>query len=184
MKKYNQRFPQKLLVIGILLFIVGGVLLLQSLGIISFGDSWPLPFLVGGLVLLYLVYFKGLSAQYILPGMILTLGGLFFFLQNTPLIPVPLKSLAKIWPAFMVITGFSLIPYAFKKRARTRTGIIISAIAMILLSILFFPFSLELTEIKFKDFVLRWWPIIIVIIGLGLILYNFFYYRSTDKKQK
>ncbi len=182
MKKYNQRFPQKLLVIGILLFIIGGVLLLQSLGLLQFGDSWPVPFLVAGLVLLYLVYFKGISAQYILPGMILALGGLFFFLLYTPLIPV--KSLAKIWPAFMVITGLSLIPYALKKRERTRIGIIISAIAMILLAMLFFPFSLHITGIGFKEFVFKWWPIIIVVIGLGLILYNFFHYRSTDKKNK
>jgi MFS family permease len=182
MKKNNQRFPQKLLVIGILLLIIGGVLLLQSLGYFSFGDSWPLPFLVAGLVLLYLVYFKGMSTQYILPGMILALGGLFFFLLYTPLIPE--KSLARIWPAFMVITGLSLIPYALKKRERTRIGIIISAIAMILLAALFFLFSLHITEIGFREFVFRWWPLIIIVIGLGLIFYNFFHYRSTDKKQK
>lgn len=179
MKRTDPRFPQKLLVFGILLFLAGCVLLLQSLGYLTFGDSWPLPFLLIGLVLLYLVYFKGLSDQYILPGMILALGGLFFFLLYTL---IPEKSLEKIWPAFMDITGLSLIPYALRKRAKTRIGIIISAVAMVLLSILFFPFSLELTDMKFSQFVLTWWPIVFLLSGLGLILYNFIHYHSNKKK--
>jgi hypothetical protein len=180
MKKTDPRFPQKLLVFGILLFLVGCVLLLQSLGYLNLKDSWPLIFLVVGLVLLYLVYFKGLTDQYILPGMILALCGLFFFLLYTV---IPEKSLEKIWPAFMDITGFSLIPYALRKRAKTRIGIIISAMAIILLSVLFFPFSLGLTELKFSEFVLRWWPVIFVISGLGLVLYNFIHYRSRARKK-
>jgi hypothetical protein len=180
MKKINQRFPQKLLVFGILLIITGGVLLLQSLNYLSFGSLWPLPFFIIGLVLLYLVYFKGISDQYILVGMVLALGGLFFFLLYTV---IPEKSLVRIWPAFMDITGLSLIPYAMRKKAKTRIGIIISAIAIILLSILFFPFSLEITGMKFSEFVLEWWPIIFIVIGLGLVFYNFFHHKSIKKNK-
>jgi hypothetical protein len=180
MKKNNQRFPQKLLIFGILLIITGGVLLMQSLRYLTFGELWPLPFLLIGLVLLYLVYFKGVSDQYILAGMALTLGGLFLFLLYTIL---PEKSLEKIWPAFMIIAGISLLPYAFRRKAKTRIGITISAIAIILLAILFFPFSLGIAGMKFSDFVLVWWPIVFIIIGLGLILYNLLHHKTEKKDQ-
>ncbi len=170
--KTEPRFPNKLLIAGIVLILGGGVFLLWTLGLFPgflnwLVALWPLPLLVGGLVMLYLVYLKGRAHHLLLPGMILLLGGLFFLLYNTI---IPDTSFERIWPAMMSIAGFALIPYAFKMKKRTRAGLLISAAFLIVLSVLFFPFSLKLIRTDFVQFTSRWWPVIIVITGAILVI--------------
>jgi hypothetical protein len=170
--KKEPRFPNKLLIAGSILVLVGGVFLLWTLGLFPGFLSWlvalwPIPFLVGGLVMLYLVYLKGKAHHLLLPGMILLLGGIFFLLYNTV---IPEKSFEHIWPAFMSIAGLALLPYAFKSKKRTRAGLLISAAFLVFLSLLFFPFSLKLIQTDFRQFTFRWWPAIIVITGAVLIV--------------
>jgi hypothetical protein len=116
---------------------------------------------------MYVVFIKKHAKRYSLPGMILTLGGLFFLLKN---FVIPDLSLSKIWPVLMMITGLSFLPYGFSKRRGTRIAIVIPALAIIGLSIVFFPFSLGLVEESFTDFVLTWWPTLLLLGGLILIL--------------
>ncbi|MBN2352060.1 MAG: hypothetical protein JXD23_05770 [Spirochaetales bacterium] len=170
--KSEPRFPNKLLIAGIVLILGGAVFLLWTLGLFPgflnwFVALWPLPLMVGGIVMLYLVYLKGKAHHLLLPGMILLLGGLFFLLYNTI---IPDTSFERIWPAIMSIAGLALLPYAFKSKKRTRAGLLISAAFLIVLSILFFPFSLKLIETDFVRFTSRWWPGIIVITGMVLIV--------------
>ena len=168
MAEKQPRFPNKLLVLGTCCVLLGGVLLFWTFGNLpSLGALWPLPFLAAGLVFLYLVFLRGKKERYILPGMILTLGGLFFLLWNTVLFGAHIE---KVWPAFMLIAGVSLIPYAFKKPEAARTALIIPAVFIILLSLLFLPFSLERTRLEFRDFVLLWWPVLIIFMGVCLIV--------------
>ena len=75
-----------------------------------------------------------------------------------------------IWPVFMAITGLSLIPYALKRRRRHRIDLLISSIFIVLLSLMFLPFSLKRTSITFFQFVLKWWPLLLIIAGLSLII--------------
>jgi hypothetical protein len=41
---------------------------------------------------------------------------------------------------------------------------------MILLSAVFLPFSLDLVKADFSDIVALWWPVILVLMGLALIV--------------
>jgi hypothetical protein len=177
------RFPNKLLIVGMAFILAGGIFLLWTLGFFPellpwLISLWPIPFILGGLTMLYFVYLKGKSNQLTLPGMILLLTGIFFLLYNTV---IPEKSFEKIWPVFMDIAGLSLLPYAFKRKKRTRIGLIISAITLIVLSIIFFPFSMKLVEVSFLHFAVRWWPGLIIIIGLILIFS--FYINSRRRKR-
>ena len=173
------QFPNKLLVLGTGSVILGGIFLFWTLGQLpSLGSLWPIPFMIAGLFFLYFVFLRGKKEHYILPGMILMLGGLFFLLWNTV---IPEKSIKRIWPAFMLIAGLSLIPYAFKKKSTARTALIIPAVFIILLALLFFPFSLGKMMISFRDFALRWWPVLIIIIGICLIV-SFLFGKTPKKK--
>ena len=174
----SSRFPNKYLILGVLCIILGGILLMWTLGHLpSFGILWPLPFLAVGMILLYMVIFQGIKERYILPGMILTLGGLFFLLLNTI---ITVKSIERIWPFFLLIAGVSFLPYAFKKKDKTKSALVISSVFMVLLSILFLPFSLNKTQISFSEFVFRWWPIIVIVVGVCLLLS--FFLKKTPKK--
>jgi len=183
------RFPNKLLIAGICLIFFGSLVLLWTLG--YFPEPGTLlftiliiPIIATGLLLLYLVFIKRKSTQLILPGMILLLCGIFFLLYNTV---IPEKNFGRIWPALMDIAGLSLIPYAFKRKKKARIGLLISAITLIVLSLIFFPFSLKLTDTGFAEFALKWWPVIIIVIGVIITAIYLIYKRPgksvrDDKK--
>jgi hypothetical protein len=178
--KNEPRFPNMLLIAGILLILGGSIFLLWTLGLFPEFLSWlialwPIPFIIAGLVMLYLVYLKGKSHQLLLPGMILLLGGIFFLLYNTV---IPDKSFERVWPVVIAIAGIALFPYAFKMKKRARVGILISAAVLLCLATMFLPFSLKLIEIDFLHFVIRWWPALIIIIG-GVLVVSF----AVNKKK-
>ncbi len=179
--KNNPRFPNKNLILGIILIISGSIILLWQLGFLpSLGKLWALPMLLSGLFFLYVVFIKGKSPRYLLPGMFLCLIGTFFILMNTILTETNLE---RIWPAFMLITGLSILPYSlYKKSRKARITIIVPVLAIILLSIIFFLFSLDLVNENFIDFVLAWWPTTIIFTGSLLII--FFFIKKKRNKTK
>jgi hypothetical protein len=172
MENRNPRFPNKNLILGIILILFGSILLLWQLGFLpSLGKLWPLPILLLGLFFLYRVFLAGKSPKYLIPGMLLSLIAAFFILINTVITE---SKLEQIWPAFMLITGLSILPYGlYKKSRKARLTIIIPVIAIIVLSIVFFMFSLDLINENFVDFALKWWPSIIVLSGLIMIVLYF-----------
>ena len=171
MKEVIPRFPHKILLAGIGLLVLGGVLLLWRLDHLPALEAlWPLPLIVIGLVLLSLVFIWGYTRMYVPPGMLLLLGGIFFLLHNTV---IPNVKLEEIWPAFMLIGGISILPFAYKKSRSARLAITIPSAAIIGLAVIFFPFSLGLIEKDFTDFVLLWWPTILLLLGMLLIITHF-----------
>jgi hypothetical protein len=178
-KRDSPLYPNKLLVLGVVILIAGGIFLLLNLGYLPQpGKLWPLPFLAAGMFLLYLVYLRGKTVRYIIPGMIMSLGGLYFLLFNTVL---QSGSLGRIWPGFMCITGISLLPYGFRKKGAARTAITIPALFIVALSCFFLPFSLGAAGVSFLAFVREWWPLILVALGLALVV-SFFSTRRPSSK--
>ncbi len=179
MKRTMPRYPNKLLVIGTATFVAGGVLLLAKLGSFTLPASlWPLAPLALGLVFLYLAYVRGRSSRYILPGMLLTLGGLFFLLVETLL---GWDALKRAWPAFMLITGLSLLAWGLRLKPKARTAIIVPGLFIAALGLLLFPFSLQNQPGGFAAFVGRWWPLALLVIGLVLVA-SFFSTRKPNRK--
>ncbi len=178
-RKTPPLYPNTLLIIGAGILVAGGVLLLWTLGYLPGpGYLWPVPVMLAGLILLYLAYFRHKSSRSIIPGMVLSLGGLFFLLFNTILQG---HSMEKVWPVFMLITGLSLIPYGYRKKGRARISIIIPGIFIAVLSVLFLPFSLGAAGIGLLDFVRQWWPLVLVLLGIALVI-SFFSTRRPSSK--
>jgi len=168
-----------LLVTGVAVGLAGGLLMLWNLGYLpQAGLLWPVAVILTGLVFLYLAWPRRKSDRWIIPGMVLTLGGIVFLLMNTVLRS---QELARIWPAFMLITGVSLVPYGLRKQGSARTAILVPGLFICLLALLFFPFSLRRTGGDFTSFVRQWWPMILVVLGAGLIV-SFFSTRRPNKK--
>jgi len=163
------RFPNKLLIFGILFLVLGLVMLLRSLGYIpQFRALWPLIFLLTGLTFLHvtLVLKRG-PESYVFIGMFFTLGGLFLLLMNTVLTAVGVEH---IWPVFMTIVGLSLGAFGLRKRGYARLSLAIPALTIILLSFVFLPFSLGLVQQSFRSFVGQWWPTLFVLLGVALLI--------------
>jgi hypothetical protein len=172
------RYPHALLLLGAVILLAGGVLLLGTLGYLPQpGPLWPVPVMLAGLALLYLAYAWSWRERWIIPGMVLSLGGIVVLLLNTVLRE---EGLARIWPAFMLVTGLSLIPYGYKKRGSARIAIVVPAVFISALAVLFFFFSLRAGG-GFAAFVRQWWPMILVILGLALLV-SFFSSRRPSSK--
>ncbi len=178
-KRPAPRYPNKLLVAGVGVLLAGGVILLWNLGYLPQpGRLWPVPVILAGLVFLYLAWPRGHSDRWIIPGMVLTLGGMVFLITNTVLSE---QSLVRIWPLFMLVTGISLVPYGFRRRGSARTAIVVPVIFISLLALLFLAFSLRRTEGAFSAFVQQWWPLILMFLGIALIV-SFFATRRPSSK--
>ena len=174
------RYPNMFLILGVGGVLAGGVLLLWNLGYLpQLGRLWPIVLLVAGLVFLYLAWPRKHSDTWIIPGMVLTLGGLVLLLANTVFQGGGIK---RIWPLFMLVTGVSLIPYALRKRASARAAIIVPAIFISFLALFFLIFSLHGEESGgLVAFVRQWWPMILVVLGVSLII-SFFSTRRPSNK--
>jgi hypothetical protein len=178
-KRRKARYPNKLLVAGVTVALAGGVLMLWNFGYLPQpGRLWPVPVILVGLFFLYMAWPRRKSDRWIIPGMVLTLGGIVFLLMNTVLAA---QSLARIWPAFMLVTGLSLVPYGFRRKGSARTAVVVPGLFISLLAILFFPFSLHHADGGFGQFVRQWWPMILVISGVLLIV-SFFTVRRPSSK--
>ncbi|WP_455381051.1 hypothetical protein, partial [Salinispira pacifica] len=81
MPRNRPRFPNKLLIFGVLFLLIGLVLLLRTLGYIpQLTALWPLIFFLCGMTLLYFTFVLRRGPEsYVFVGMFLGLGGLFLF---------------------------------------------------------------------------------------------------------
>ena len=166
MSERSPRFPNKLAIIGAFFILVGGVLLLWTAGYLQrFENLWPLVPLLAGLVLLYFRIFRSAPDYYVFLGTSLSLTGILFLLVTT----IVQVDLMRIWPLFMTVIGIALLFYGFRKAGPSRVTFTVPGGAMVLLSGIFLPFSLELVSADFANFVAVWWPLLLVVMGIALI---------------
>ncbi|MFQ3619857.1 MAG: hypothetical protein SNJ78_02820 [Spirochaetales bacterium] len=174
--------PRKNLVFGALFFVVGGALLLRTLGILPrLVALWPVLIILLGLYLLYRTYVLGGPESLIFYGIFSTLVGTFFLILNTEF--VPFSVLRNIWPIFMVFVGSALLLYGVQLKGNSKTRFVVPAIGILVLSLVFFPFSLGWVRIRLKDVIIRFWPLILMFSGLFLILFDFFRNKIFSKKE-
>lgn len=179
-RRKHPRFPNKILVVGFVVFLLGGVLLLWNLGFLpGLGRLWPLAPMLLGAFLLYMVYLRGIRDRFSLLGMFLTLGGLQFLLLNTVF---QAQDLVKVWPSFMLVAGLSLVPFGLKRKGNARAALLVPAAFLSVLALLFFPFSLGRMGISLTAFVGRWWPVILILSGLSLMTAYFWKKRTSKRK--
>ena len=93
--------------------------------------------------------------------------GLLLFLSALHIIPI---ELSKAWPLFSVFSGLSLIPAGWRHYGRFRAKYTVPAAAFILLGAGLLVFSLDFVSFSLSQFLIRWWPLLLVPAGLILIL--------------
>lgn len=112
MSSANEQRRVSRLIGGALLLLVGGLFILQNLGVLSagwIGDYWPL-------VLVWLGLSRLLApgdGSRLLPGTILLLLGVFFQLDRLELIGFSFEDL---WPGVLIAAGLALIAGSLRAR--------------------------------------------------------------------
>jgi hypothetical protein len=177
MKGKQPRFPNKYVVIGVTLLVGGLLLLLWTVGELQqVANLWPLALFIGGLVLLYFRVFREGPDSYLFLGIGLLLSGLLLLIAK---VVVPLE-LTAIWPFFMTISGVSLLVYGLRKSGYTRLSLAVPGVATLLLSFVFLPFSLGIVKRPFAEVVSEWWPLILVVLGIALLVLHL----ARDKSER
>jgi len=157
------------LVGGLILTVAGLLLLVFPEHLLTmFSVWWPSALLVIGLLFLYQALFRAGSPGALFNGLLLSLPGLFILVLNTNLLPSGL-SLKELWPVFMGIVGVSLIPFGARYRRTIRVTLVIPGLFLLFLMVVFLLFSLSVVQGSLTDFVGRWWPLILVFMGVSLM---------------
>lgn len=179
----GKRIPRKNLVLGTLFVVVGGALLLRTSGKLSgVLPFWPVLLLVFGLYLLYRVYILGGSESLVFLGIFSAQAGAFLLLLNAEV----MGSLyyRNLWPFFMLFAGVALLIYGLKRKGARRVRYLIPALSIILLSFIFLLFSMGFIQVSLKTILVHFWPLILVLCGVFLILFDYFRNKVRSIKTK
>jgi hypothetical protein len=156
------------IIVGVLLIVFGIWALLSALDVrwARMDQIWPLVLMAGGAVALY----GALAEQPRKPDGVwfgvaaLLSGGLLLYITVGP---GQWRDLARLWPAFPLIGGVAwVIAWLVDLREVSNlvTGIIASVIGG-----LGFAYTYGLLDAERGQSIARYWPLVLVLIGLGLI---------------
>jgi hypothetical protein len=93
--------------------------------------------------------------------------GLFLFLSALSIIPF---SPSQAWPLLSVFSGIALFPAGWRRYGALRSRYVVPSAAFVILGSGLMIFSLDLVSFSFAQFVKNWWPLLIVLAGLTLVL--------------
>jgi hypothetical protein len=93
--------------------------------------------------------------------------GFFLLLSSLRILPVtPLEW----WPAVSIFAGLSLIPSGWHHFGAVRRSYLVPAILFIILGAVLLVFSLNIVNFSFRQFLIRWWHLLLVLAGILLTL--------------
>lgn len=93
--------------------------------------------------------------------------GFLLFLSALRIFPF---SFREFWPLFSVFAGISLFIAGFYRYGRIRPWYTVPSIVLVVLGCVLLMFSFDLVQFSFFQFVLNWWPLLVVLAGLMLFL--------------
>jgi len=150
---------------GLILILIGAILLIHKL--IPDAFSWskihPLIFMALG-VLLYVAILGRQNKGAVFPATILFLLGLFYFVRNYDIIDY----YDELWPVLSIILGLAFVSIFITKPANW--GVLIPAGIFLFLGVVFLLRKFYIIYWDVWDLVSDYWPVILIIIGGGIIL--------------
>jgi hypothetical protein len=152
-----------------ILFIVGGVLSLFAAmqGISRLSVIVPILFLtVGAIFAIYGMKLQKRSLHLFFASYFFLIG-FFLVLLALKILPIPFS---RSWPLLSVFAGLSLIPAGWHRFTRIHAVYLLPAIAFVGLGCALLFFSLDIAPWSFKQFMLDWWPLLVALAGLILVL--------------
>ncbi|MDR0638488.1 MAG: hypothetical protein LBG27_06255 [Spirochaetaceae bacterium] len=152
-----------------IVFMVGGVLALFAAiqGISRLSVIVPVLFLAAGAgFAIYAIRLRKRSLYLFFASYFLLIG-FFLVLLALKVLPIPFS---QSWPLLSVFAGLSLVPAGWYHFTRIHAVYLLPAVLFIVLGCVLLFFSLDLAPWSFKQFMLNWWPLLIVLAGFMLVL--------------
>jgi len=95
------------------------------------------------------------------------LTGLFLFFKILGLITL---TMIQSLPLFSVFAGLALLPAGWHRYNEFKAAYLVPSAAFIVLGGFLLLFSLKVTHFSFRQFMLEWWPLLMLMAGIMLIL--------------
>ncbi len=151
---------------GLILIIIGALLLVNKLVPYAIGwfEIYPL-ILMAIAILIFISVIGKRDKGAVFFGTFLFLLGLFFSLRNYDIIPY--YYMREIWPIILIILGLSFVSVFITKPADW--GVLIPGGILLLLGIVFLLRKLDIIYLDIGDIIADYWPVILIIIGGGII---------------
>lgn len=132
--------------------------------------------LVAGGLIIYYTFAVSRKSWMLCTGLFLFLTGILLLLIDAHIISY---SIGNLWPVVVMFGGVCILLSGVYRAHRFRPGFTVPALAIILLGILFLLFSLDIITAPLSQVVALWWPVILIIAGLGLVIMFFMWNKRT-----
>ncbi len=126
---------------------------------------WPLVFFAVGSLFAYFSRVARLKSKMLFIGLIVACSALIRF--GAALLGI---GAADYWPLYAIAAGICLLPANYARSGRIRPSSIVISSSFVLLGLFFSIFSFGFSSMRFKTFITRWWPALIIASGLLLFL--------------
>lgn len=123
-----------------------------------------------GAVFFYLSLVHIKKTAFFFLGLLFQLIGFLFILIDLELISY---AFSQLWPVVLIFAGFCLFVTNFYKQSRILKQFLVPAVLLFCLGLVFLLFSLHLFNFTFSQFVVEWWPLFIVVMGIILVVLFF-----------
>ncbi|MDR1024807.1 MAG: hypothetical protein LBL56_03705 [Treponema sp.] len=165
LRRFVARF---VFIIGLLLMFLGSGFLLGNLaGISRISVLSSFLFVIIGSLCAFLAIRLNKRAVYLFFAAFFLQVGFFLFLSALHVFPV---SFSQSWPLLSVFCGIALFPAGWRSYGGLRIAYTVPSVAFVLLGAGLMIFSLDLVAFSFRQFMLNWWPLLIVLAGFVLVL--------------
>ena len=155
-------------IIGLILMFLGGTFLIGSppgISLVLVQVSFLM--LAAGIVCAVLALRINRRSLYLFFAGLFLQAGLFFFLGAIDVMPL---AFPRAWPLLSVFAGVAILPAGWHRYGAVKANYVVLATAFIILGSSLMIFSLDMVEFSFSQFILNWWPLLVALAGLVLIL--------------
>lgn len=153
---------------GLVIMITGIAFLLGTLaGISRLSVLRSFLFVIIGALCAVLALKLNKRPVYLFLASFFILIGLFLFLSALGIIPI---TLARGWPLLSVFAGLALLPAGWRHYRGFRYRYLIPSLAFVGLGCTLLVFSFKIVSFSFKRFIINWWPLLLVLAGIMLVL--------------
>jgi len=166
MRQRRSRSDDVLFISALAAVLVGIALLLVTTGAFKGAFRvWPLLVMAVGGGLIYVALIRRPSPAFLFGGISFVLEGSFFLVALLARL-----SMRRAWPFAMVTGGVAGIVAGMVAWRRPRPHYLVPSISFILLGALFALFSFDVAAGSFREFIVTWWPSLLILGGILLFV--------------
>ncbi|MDR2185124.1 MAG: hypothetical protein LBO80_05575 [Treponema sp.] len=165
---------------GLLLMLLGSAFLLGTLtGASRLSVLGAFFFVIIGAGLAFIAIKLTKRSIYLFFASFFILIGFFLFLSALRILSF---SLSQGWPFLSVFAGLALVPAGWYHYGAIKGRYVVPALVFIILGCILTIFSFDIVPFSFKQFILSWWPILVALAGLLLLLLSLGTKKAEDQR--